>query len=182
MRKKSAGSHLYSISLVILKSKRGDDLAATAVQMEKGLDWLPEATAPTRTLQECVLLIEDSADAAFLVRHAIKQHGDGKYRLEWSSTLYGGLGQLSKGDVDIVLLDLGLPESSGPTSYAWVRELAPDIPIVVLTADASEETQSAVLASGAKDYLIKQQISGLLLLQVIRAVLQANQGSRPIKH
>ena len=135
---------------------------------------LPEATAPTGRLQECVLLIEDSEDAALLVRHALKWHGDGKYRLEWSRTLYGGLGRLSKGGVDIVLLDLGLPESSGPTSYAWVRELAPDIPVVVLTADASEETQSAVLASGAENYLIKQQISGLLLLQAIRAALSAS--------
>jgi DNA-binding response OmpR family regulator len=124
-------------------------------------------------LRERVLLIEDSEDAAFLVRHALKQHGGGKYRLEWSSTLSGGLSELSKGGVDVVVLDLGLPESSGAKSYTSVHKVAPDVPVVVLTADASAETQSSVRASGAEDYLIKQQMSGLLLLQAIRTALHA---------
>jgi DNA-binding NarL/FixJ family response regulator len=154
-------------------------LAVTATQVEEDLASLPEATAPARRLQERVLLIEDSEDAAFLVRHALKEHGDGKYCLEWSSTLSGGLGQLSKGGVDLVLLDLGLPESSGTTSYTSVRERAPDVPVVVLTADASAETQSSVFASGAEGYLIKQQISGLILLKAIGTALHAKR-LRPI--
>jgi DNA-binding response OmpR family regulator len=46
----------------------------------------------------------------------------------WATSLSEGLTELSKGGVDIVLLDLGLPESSGPESCAWIREMALDVP------------------------------------------------------
>jgi DNA-binding NarL/FixJ family response regulator len=73
-----------------------------------------------------------------------------------------------------VLLDLGLPDSSGPESYAWVREVCPKLPVVVLTGNNSEETEFAVTASGVEGYLVKDQVSGSLLLQAIRAALYAN--------
>ena len=62
----------------------------------------------------------------WLVRYAIDEHGSGEYRLEWANSLSHGLERLSKENVDVIVLDLGLPESSGPESYAsWVREIAP---------------------------------------------------------
>ena len=70
-----------------------------------------------------------------------------------------------------MLLDLGLPETSGAESYACVHEIAPETPVVVLTADSREETEFAVTSSGAEGYLIKDQVSGSLLLQAIRAAL-----------
>lgn len=137
-------------------------------------DGLPLATPPARNLQECVLLIEDDQDAMSLVQYALRKHGHGKYRLVWANNLSSGLSQLTKTRVDVVLLDLGLPESSGPASYAWVREVSPEVPVVVLTADTCEETEFSVLASGVEDYLIKDQISGSLLLQCIQSAISAN--------
>jgi DNA-binding NarL/FixJ family response regulator len=69
-----------------------------------------------------------------------------------------------------------LPESSGPESYAWVREIAANIPVVVLTGDARQETEAAVTASGVEYYLVKDQVSGALLLRAIRASLSAKRG------
>ena len=149
-------------------------MTAVALQIEDDLDCLPRATAPSAKLQESVLLIEDNEEAMWLVRYALQEHGKGKYRLEWADTLSGGLEQLSKGGIDIVLLDLGLPDSSGPESYAWVREVCPKVPVVVLTGNNSEETEFAVTASGVEGYLVKDQVSGALLLQAIRAALYAN--------
>jgi DNA-binding NarL/FixJ family response regulator len=149
-------------------------MTAVALQIEDDLDCLPRATAPSAKLQESVLLIEDNEEAMWLVRYALQEHGKGKYRLEWADTLTGGLEQLSKGGIDIVLLDLGLPDSSGPESYAWVREVCPKVPVVVLTGNNSEETEFAVTASGVEGYLVKDQVSGSLLLQAIRAALYAN--------
>jgi DNA-binding response OmpR family regulator len=134
---------------------------------------LPASTAPTEK-RENVLLIEDSEDAMTLVRYALQEYGQGKYRLVWANTLSEGLGHLSKGGVDVVLLDLGLPESSGATSYAWVRAKAPKVPVVILTGDECQETEFSILASGVEDYLIKDQISGSLLMQAIQAALHAN--------
>jgi DNA-binding response OmpR family regulator len=126
-------------------------------------------------LQQRVLLIEDSEDAMLLVRYALHEYGQGKYSLVWATSLSEGLTELSKGGVDIVLLDLGLPESSGPESCAWIREMALDVPVVVLTGDACAETELLLtLASGARNYLIKGQISGSMLLQAIRSALCAD--------
>jgi DNA-binding NarL/FixJ family response regulator len=149
-------------------------MAAVALQVEDDLECLPRATGPTAKLQEAVLLIEDHEEAMWLVRYALQEYGKGRYRLEWADTLSGGLDQLARGGIDIVLLDLGLPDSSGPESYAWVREVSPKLPVVVLTGNPSEETEFAVTASGAEGYLVKDQVSGSLLLQAIRAALYAN--------
>jgi DNA-binding NarL/FixJ family response regulator len=158
-------------------------MAAVALQMEdEELDCLPRASAPAATPapkpQECVLLIEDSEEAMLLVRYALEEYGNGKYRLEWAESLSAGLDHLAHNQIDVVLLDLGLPESSGPESYAWVREIAPHIPVVVLTGDDREETEFAVTASGVEGYLVKDQVSGSHLLQTIRAALYANKQQR----
>lgn len=110
-----------------------------------------------------------------LVRYALQEYGQGRYRLEWTNSLSERLRQLSKGGVDLVLLDLRLPEASGPVCYAWIREAVPEVPVIVLTGDTCDETESSVLASGVEGYLVKHQISGSLLLEVIRGALAANQ-------
>lgn len=132
---------------------------------------LPLAKTQVGKSQKCVLLIEDNEDAMFLVRYALTEYGCGKYRLEWANCLSEGLTQLVKGGVDIVLLDLGLPETTGSVSYAWVREAAPDVPVVVLTGDTREETELSVFSSGVDDYLVKEQVSGSFLVNAIEDAL-----------
>ena len=161
-------------------------MAAVATQLHElqdDLESLPLATGPTAKLQECVLLIEDNEEAEWLVRYAMQEHGNGRYRLEWAHTLNEGLEHLSNGGVDVVLLDLGLPDSSGPESYAWVREVSPQVPVVVLTGNTSRETEMAVTAGGVEGYLVKDQVSGSLLLQAIGAALYANkQRAKPTQY
>jgi DNA-binding response OmpR family regulator len=130
---------------------------------------------PTGRLQECILLIEDNEEAIFLVKSAVEEYGNGRYRLVLANCLKDGLDQLSKGGVDLVLLDLGLPESSGAATYESVRAVAMGVPVLVLTGDAAEETELKVTGGGGDDYLIKDQVSGSLLLQAIRSALHANE-------
>ena len=149
-------------------------MGSVALKLNEVPDPAPRAEDPTAKLQEIVLLVEDSEEAMYLVQCALEEYGHGAYRLEWVEGLTGGLARLSKGGVDLVLLDLGLPESSGPASYVRLREAAPDVPVLVLTGDTREETESAVAARGADDYLVKDEVSGSLLLQAIRAALYTN--------
>ena len=128
-------------------------------------------TGAAPALQKCVLLIEDSEDAMLLVQFALEEYGQGKYRLEWATRLSEGLDQIRKGGVDVVLLDLGLPESSGPVSYEWVRAVSPRLPVLVLTSDTSEYVELAVLAGGVDDYLVKDLVSGFQLFEAIQAAL-----------
>lgn len=130
--------------------------------------------SPEKT-RECVLLIDDSQAAMRLVEYALEEFGQQGYVLEWAKTLAEGLDRISKGPVDLVVLDLGLPDCSGPTTYAWVRELTKDRPVVVFTADPSEETDFSLTASGVADYLLKEQTSGPQLVQAIRLALYATE-------
>jgi DNA-binding NarL/FixJ family response regulator len=66
---------------------------------------------------------------------------------------------------------LGLPECSGAVSYIAVRNTAPDVPAVILTADNREQTEQLVMNYGAEDYLVKDQVSGLQLLHAIRGAI-----------
>jgi DNA-binding response OmpR family regulator len=116
-----------------------------------------------------------------LVRYAIDAHGNGKYRLEWAVCLSDGLSRLLKGGVDVVLLDLGLPDSSGSVSYAWVREAARDVPVVVLTGDTREETELTVFSSGVDDYLVKEQVSGPGLISAIQQAINKEAGRQYLK-
>jgi putative two-component system response regulator len=136
--------------------------------------------APTGQLQECILLIEDNEEAMFLVKSSIEEYGNGRYRLEWANCLNDGLKQLLKGGVDLVLLDLGLPESSGSATYDTVRSAAPGVPVLVLTGDAAEETELRVTVGGGADYLVKDQISGSLLLQAIQSTVYSSKIRRSV--
>jgi len=150
-------------------------MATAATQLHEladNLESLPRPAAPAATPQECVLLIEDDAEAMWLVRFALEEHGNSRYWLEWAITLREGLEYLSSGGVDVVLLDLGLPDSSGPESFVWVREVS-QVPVVVLTANTSLETERAVTEDGVEGYLVKDRVSGSLLLQAIGAALYA---------
>ena len=153
-------------------------MASVAPQLQEEQDCLPLATAANPCLQKCVLLIEDNEDAMLLVRYALHEHGNGRYRLEWAPNLSDGLDALSKGGIDVILLDLGLPESTGPASYAWVREMAPQVPVVVLTGDSCEETESTVNASGVDDYLVKEKTSASHLLEAIQTAISKERRSQ----
>ena len=153
-------------------------MATTALQVKELTESLPREAGAAPKREECVLLIEDSEEAMLLVRYALQEYGQGKYRLEWAKCLSDGLSMMLKGGVDIVLLDLGLPESSGALSYAWVREAAPDVPVVVLTGDTREETEHSIFSSGVEDYLVKNRVSGSLLVNTIRDALYKDEMRR----
>jgi DNA-binding response OmpR family regulator len=126
----------------------------------------------TQNTDSCrVLLIEDDEDAMLLVRYALAEHGGGRFCMEWSCSLQAGIDRLSTGGVDLVLLDLGLPDSSGAAAYLELNKMAPDLPIIVLTGATSMEMEFALLATGADDYLDKCTTSGSELIQSLAGVL-----------
>lgn len=134
---------------------------------------LPHVNSSTGKRQVRVLLIEDSEEAKLLVQSSLQRYGDGKYQLKWVTTLGQGLEQLAMHETDIVLLDLVLPETSGAASYTRLHQVAPEVPVVVLSGDTSEETQVSVIVGGVHEYLVKGQTSGPLLVEAIRSALHA---------
>jgi len=73
---------------------------------------------------------------------------------------------------DLVLLDLGLPDSVGLETLKEYRTAVPDIPVVVLTGFDDEELAMQALAEGAQDYLVKDQITIQQLVRAIRYAIE----------
>lgn len=120
-----------------------------------------------------VLLVEDSEDEALLVETMLSSAGP--FRLRRAADLSSGLRQVSAGGVDVVLLDLGLPDGKGADSYYRMSRVARDVPIVVLTGDNNPDTELAVRGRGAEDVLVKQEIG---TDDLVRAILEASRGKR----
>jgi glutamate dehydrogenase (NAD(P)+) len=81
-----------------------------------------------------VLLIEDSPDYAELVRAWLADEEDTQFVLSWADSLLEGMNTLAKGGIHVVLLDLGLPDSSGPQTFSVIKSAAQDAPIIILSA------------------------------------------------
>jgi DNA-binding response OmpR family regulator len=115
-----------------------------------------------------VLLIEDNAEQAELVKLSLAGESGSGYRVDWASNLMDGMKTLSEPGIDVVVLDLGLPELDGYKSHTAVHRFAPQVPIVVLTADERPASRELTLAAGAADYLIKGEVSDAQLRLAIR--------------
>ena len=106
-----------------------------------------------------IVLAEDSASDARLLQEALADGGSTADVLV-EQTLSGALLLIAKGDVDLLLLDLGLPDSNGlPTLRAALMH-APDVPVVVMTGADDERSAQQALKEGAQDYLVKGEYQG----------------------
>jgi len=103
-----------------------------------------------------VLLVEDNPRDAELLREALAKQRSGTFHLEWVQTLNAAVERLAKRNVDVVLLDLILPDSQGLDTLITMHARSPWVPVVVLTSsDDDEEVALQALHEGAQDYLLK---------------------------
>lgn len=112
-----------------------------------------------------VLLVEDSALDASALQNLLHESGFAARRV---SSLANAIAALHDEPADVVLLDLGLPDSAGQTTLQRLLEVTPAIPIVVMTGSADEDTAVAAVAAGAQDYLTKGSTDGRALVRAIR--------------
>ena len=133
----------------------------------------------TKTLT--VLLIEDNPDYAELVQTWLSPNGEIAFALNWTDTLATGLSRLGRGGVDVILLDLGLPDSDGLDTYKRTRAQAPDVPVIILSAGDSESLALQMIQEGAEDYLVKNRCNRELLVRAVRyALVRHKQVSRNV--
>jgi signal transduction histidine kinase len=78
------------------------------------------------------------------------------------------LSLLAKGEIDIVLLDMGLPDGRGIDTVRRVRAVAPGVPLIVLTGLDDEVLAAQAMKEGAQDYLIKGEIKTRALPRALR--------------
>ena len=117
-----------------------------------------------------VLLIEDNPGDARLIREMLNDVPAARLRLHHADRLAAGLKCLD--GVDVVLLDLSLPDSQGLQTFQRVREQAPSVPVVVLTGLDDETVAVRAVQEGAQDYLPKGQVDGQLLVRSMRYAIE----------
>lgn len=119
-----------------------------------------------------VLLMEDNPGDVRLLREMLAQHKEGFFRIECADRLSTGLKRLAAGGIDVLLLDLSLPDSQGLDTFAEVHAQAPEVPVVVLTGLDDERFAVREVHEGAQDYLVKGQVDGPLLVRSLRYAIE----------
>ncbi len=117
-----------------------------------------------------VLLIEDNPDFAQLVRRWLAPNGlsGPDFVVVVKDSLMAGLQRLEQGGIDVVLLDLGLPDSSGYETLFRTKALSTGVPIIVLSAEDDESVALQMVQKGAQDYLVKNTCKAETLSKAIR--------------
>ena len=105
-----------------------------------------------------LLLVEDNPGDAQLVRELLAQADRENYHILHTARLSEAVNTLRSTTVDVVVLDLRLPDSSGVNSVKTIREQGGQIPIVVLTGSEDEQLAHACIDAGAQDYLAKAEV------------------------
>jgi DNA-binding response OmpR family regulator len=119
-----------------------------------------------------ILYIEDIEDNQALVNKIVSSQG---HEFLWAHTAEMGLEMALSNHPDLILLDLGLPDSDGQTLSVWLRSesILENVPIIVLTAWPEEVARHTVDAYGLDGYLCKP-FSPKILIQMINAALDSS--------
>ncbi|MFI6783728.1 PP2C family protein-serine/threonine phosphatase [Micromonospora sp. NPDC050276] len=116
-----------------------------------------------------VLLVEDDEGDAFLVGELLAETNS-MIDLLVATSLREARQRI--GDVDCVLLDLGLPDAQGLDGLRQVLEMSSGAAVCVLTGRTDEHLGVVAVAEGAQDYLVKGQVDGVLLTRALRYAVE----------
>jgi signal transduction histidine kinase len=134
-----------------------------------------------------ILLIEDNPGDARLIEEMVSEinsapgAGSSRFKVEWQKNLGDGLKRLSEPGIDLVLLDLSLPDSQGIDTFAKTQIDATRIPVILLTGLNDEQLAMVAVRSGAQDYLQKNGLTGFYLAKAMRYALERKAAEEEIR-
>jgi two-component system cell cycle sensor histidine kinase/response regulator CckA len=126
-----------------------------------------------------VQLIEDNMADARLVKEALRHEAE--ISVQTFDHLSRAIESLSSERIDIVLLDLGLPDSQGLDALHAISKAAPHMPIVVLTGHEDGELGRKIIELGAQDYLVKPVLPGPVLGRTLRFAIERKRSEQALR-
>ena len=128
-----------------------------------------------------VLLVEDNVGDARLIELALAAARWTRFELERVDTLAAALARASQGGIDVMLLDLSLPDSSGIQTLREAYAQAREIPIVVFTGLDDDELAFNAVNEGAQDFLVKGRADTELLDRSIRYAIERHRALEQVR-
>lgn len=125
-----------------------------------------------KKLLSTVVLVEDNPGDARLIREMFDEYNEHRVKLIHIERMDAAEDFLAANTVDIILLDLGLPDAQGLEAVRRTHRIAPRVPLVVLSGMDDESMAVQAMQEGAQDYLIKGQIEPRELLRALRYAVE----------
>lgn len=120
-----------------------------------------------------VLLVESDREFLEELRRRLGEVRSGSgIEMDWAGSVSEALARMNEGGIDLVLLDLELPDSHGMVTFERTYAFAPDVPVIVLTQEDDESLAMSTVQGGAQDYLIKHELTGGLLARSVRHAIE----------
>lgn len=129
-----------------------------------------------------ILIIEDNDDDVLMIEEMLRGgDGDVAYEIEYAERLSDGVTRLSSGGIDVVLLDLRLPDSEGFDTFEGLYEHELHVPIIVLTGLDNKTLGIQAVQAGAQDYLIKGRTDGHQLQRSVRYAIERKRSEEALR-
>lgn len=128
-----------------------------------------------------ILLVEDNLAEAHFFQELLKGSTLHRAKLIHKQRLAEAIAYCHHASVNVVMLDLTLPDSYGLASLDTFIEQVPDLPLVVLTNTHDTDLAVEAVRRGAQDYLFKRQVSGDILVRSLQYALERHQGENALR-
>ena len=128
-----------------------------------------------------VLLIEDNPGDAVLIREILRNSEDVIFQVMHADTLSSGLNMLKQEEVDVVLLDLTLPDSQGIETFFTLQSHNTHLPVVILTGLDDKDVAVKAMHQGAQDYLIKGRVDTGLLTRSLQYAIERKSAEEELR-
>ena len=163
-----------SMGVTSCDAASGFDLERMLVRADEAMYQIKHIAQPTETAEKVirVLVVEDNPGDSRLVREALAEARFANYSMIWAQSLAEGKMALASDTIDVVLLDLDLPDSWGSMTIVEMVKCCPTKPVVVLTGSTNEETGLEAIKYGAQDYLVKGSFTPGTLERIISYAIE----------
>ena len=128
-----------------------------------------------------VLMVEDNINYGRLIKKNLQSLKNEKFDVILSNSLKEGLQELAIKDIDIVLLDLNLPDSYQIDTFLKIKNNSPNVPVIILTSMDNEEIAIKSIQMGAQDYILKNMINTEIIVKSIYYSLERSKITRELE-
>ncbi|MFP4350653.1 MAG: response regulator [Thermodesulfobacteriota bacterium] len=133
----------------------------------------------SRTIE--VLVVEDNPDDYFLLEELLTGSEEEKFTLHQEERLENAIAFARAQPVDVAVIDLSLPDSSGLDTFREFHRAFPLIPVVIVTGSKDQESALKAVQDGAQDFVYKGEPSTTAIVRTLRYAIERQRLTTELK-